>query len=55
MSWLRKLTPIVALMMCVIFVAGIGGCKTVKVFKDHDDNKQPEMDEPRPPPGPPPA
>ncbi len=56
MTRLRKLAPWVAMLLCVVFVTGLGACATTqKVVREREDNPEPELDEPRPPPGPPPS
>ena len=55
MSLLRRFAPIVALVLVALFAACITGCKTTKIIKEYDDQKEdipesPEDDGPMPPP-----
>ncbi len=49
MRWLRKMTLPVTALLFVVFMLGMAGCKTTKIYKEHEDN--PPTANPDPDPG----
>ena len=58
MSWFRQYLPILAALMCLVFMAGATGCKTMEKHRrdlDTSDDEEPvpgpnDGPDPRPPP-----
>ncbi len=59
MSWLRRFAPVIAALVCLLFMLGATGCKTLEKHKrdlDSSDDEDPMPENPeqgpdrRPPP-----
>ena len=58
MDWLRRIAPVIAALVCLLFIVGATGCKTMEKHRrdlDSSDDEDPvpgpdEGPDPRPPP-----